>query len=503
LDFGGFVNFVQAEFWWKLLGFGVPLLGMRAIAGQMGVGKSWIDRSSLLMLSLLLFWNLSPLSFAILCLEGVISYQIIRFFQTTLPTTVDQPRNLKARLVLATGTIALLAVLAGFKYGQPASWIAALPIVGTILTVPKVGMVAPGLSFHTFQMISAMVDAYRNRLTQPMTQPMTQPIKKLDYANFVFLFPQAVSGPIERWEQLGTKLSNFQFSAQQLEPGLCWMSLGLFMKLVLADNLMRHGKLPIADVNSAWCIWLYVWIYGMRLYFDFAGYSFIALGLGKAIGIDLEINFLAPYTATNIQDFWRRWNVTLSTWFRDYLFIPLGGSRVPWGMLNLLAVFLASGIWHGSGINFILWGLYHGILIIINRLWERHLPAHPWARQLEIPPWLGWFLTVSAALLGWVFFVESDLGRLQKIGMSIVSLSSYSFENLIYEWTILRVINPLSFFILITLCLMVLGYELYCVHRLKKMPYSILVQPKFALLLLGLTIVLANREPGQFIYFSF
>jgi alginate O-acetyltransferase complex protein AlgI len=497
------VNFVQAEFWWKLLGFGLPLLGVRAIAVRMGVEKSWIDRSSLLILSLLLFWNLSPLSFAILGIEGVISYRIIRFFQTTTsPTsatsmTGDRPRNLKARLVLAVGTIALLAVLAGFKYGQPA-WIAAigaLPIVSTILTVPKVGMVAPGLSFHTFQMISAMADAYCNRLTQP--------IKKLDYANFVFLFPQAVSGPIERWEQLGTKLSNFQFSAQQLEPGLCWMSLGLFMKLVLADNLMRYCRSPIPDVNSAWCIWLYVWIYGMRLYFDFAGYSFIALGLGKAIGIELEINFLAPYAATNIQDFWRRWNVTLSTWFRDYLFIPLGGSRVRWVLFNFLAVFLASGIWHGSGVNFILWGLYHGVLMIIYRIWVRYLPAHSWAKQFEIPSWLGWFLTVSVAMLGWVFFVESDLGRLEKIVMSLSSLPSYDFENLMYEWTLLKVLNPLSFLISIALSLMVLGYELYCVHQLKKMPYSILIQPRVALLLLGLTILLANRDPGQFIYFSF
>jgi alginate O-acetyltransferase complex protein AlgI len=487
------VNFVQGEFWWQLLGFGVPLLGLRAIAGRMGFGKLWLDRSILLVLSLLLFWSLSPLSFGILCLEGALSYSIIRFFQRSGP---EPHQALKSQLVLAGGTIALLAVLAGFKYSQPAKFLETLPIVGGLLAIPKVGLVAPGLSFHTFQMISAMVDAYRQKLTQP--------IKKLDYANFVFLFPQAVSGPIERWDQLGRKLSTFQFSFQQLEPGLCWMSLGLFMKLVLAENLRRYSRSPIADINNAWCIWLYLLLYGLRLYFDFAGYSFIALGLGKAIGIDLEINFLAPYMATNIQEFWRRWNVTLSTWFRDYLFIPLGGSRVRWGMLNLLAVFLASGIWHGSGLNFIFWGLYHGILMIIHRVWSYTLSRNSqMAEQLQLPIGCSWILTFGSVILGWVFFVETDISRLQQILPTIFSWSSYSFESLIYEWTMLQIISPFSLWISVGLSLIVLGHEFYNVYHLKRMPYATLIQPRFALLLLGLAIILADREPGQFIYFSF
>jgi alginate O-acetyltransferase complex protein AlgI len=481
------VNFVQSEFWLQLLGFGLPLLGLRAIAQPMGLWKSVGDRLSLLLLSLVLFWSLSPLSFIILCFEGVVSYGIIQIF---LATPMAQKKSLSTKLLLAIGTIGLLSILAYFKYFKLPQFLEIIPLFSGILATSKVGLVAPGLSFHTFQMISAMVDAYQDRLTQP--------IKKIDYANFVFLFPQAVSGPIERWNQLGTKLTTFQFSFQYLEKGLCWMSLGLFMKLVLADNLMRYSQSPIADIKSAWCIWLYVWLYGMRLYFDFAGYSFVALGLGKSIGIDLEINFLSPYSATTIKDFWRRWNVTLSTWFRDYLFIPLGGNRVRWNLLNLLIVFLASGVWHGSSINFILWGFYHGILLVIHQVWETWF-----SRYLKISSFFSWLLTLTAVLLGWVFFVESNLGRLSQIMITLTSLSSYRFDNLIYEWAMLQMISPFFLFFTIGLSTLILGLEFYTENSLKEMPYTQLIKPRIAVLLLGLIIMLASRDPGQFIYFSF
>ena len=499
------MNFVQSDFWWKLVGLGLPLTFFRMGMIHFGLWRSFFDRVSLLIFSLILFWYLSPLSFSILLVEGMVSYQVIHFLQrqancnetsAVLSVSADEfdqaisKSNRSSLLILWSGVFILLFILAGFKYLQPIEIAKLFPTLAVFLTSLKVGMVPVGLSFHTFQMIASMVDAYRGRLTKP--------IRMVDYANFVFLFPQAASGPIERWSQLGSQLTKFQFSVKQFEVGLCWITLGLFMKLVLADNLMRYTKAPIADLNNAWCILIYAFIYGMRLYFDFAGYSFIALGLGKTIGIDLELNFLAPYSAINIQDFWRRWNVTLTTWFRDYLFVPLGGSRVPWVYCNIFAVFLASGIWHGSGLNYLLWGVYHGILMIGHRLWSQY-----WSSKLQLTPWIGRLLTWLVVIPGWIFFIESDPKRLTTIGKTLMNLASYSADNFQLESGILTLESPFFLYISIGLSSLILIVESWSIRLKKDTPYDLFITPKVSLVLLGLVILLSNRDPGQFMYFSF
>jgi len=277
----------------------------------------------------------------------------------------------------------------------------------------KFDSIPPGISFYTFQMIAFMVDTikYKHR----------EPIKFVDYLNFASFFPQVVAGPIERRSKLLPQIQNFRFrfSIENIDAGLSWIALGVFMKFVLADNLAVF--IDLNEIINVWIIWLSIFLFGLRIYFDFAGYSFIALGIARCLGINLTINFLAPYTSLNIGEFWRRWHVTLSGWFRDYVYIPLGGSRVRWVSINLLIVFGVSGLWHGAGWNYVLWGCYHGLLLIIYRSVRTDLIG---------PRPVKWALTFGSVMFGWLFFMETDFDRLLLKLKAILDPAGYKLSYL-------------------------------------------------------------------------
>ncbi|HEX4140419.1 MAG TPA: MBOAT family O-acyltransferase [Candidatus Methylacidiphilales bacterium] len=345
-------------------------------------------------------------------------------------------------------------------------------------------VIPAGISFYTFQKISLLIDYYRSGDPPP---------KPLDYLIFSGFFPQTVAGPIERAHNLLPQMQQFRFkwNPKAINEGCSWVIVGLFYKIALADNLSPYIKLDV--YQNAWDIWLCNLMFGLKIYFDFGGYSLIALGLARCFGVELSLNFQSPYLCQNMKDFWTRWHVTLNRWFRDYLYFPLGGSRVAWWALNVAFVFFLSGIWHGAGWNFIFWGLSLGVFTVINHLFSK-VPTIPAA---------SWALTMICIFFSWLFFYETRLPVLLKKLEILFTPSAYSVSG--GSWNF-RTSNGLSFTLteisLVVLCLLVLLLE-FLSSRLGDDYYAILRRPEVSIVLIVLGVALGSGYSNGFIYFAF
>ena len=475
------MNFTEFSFWWVLMVVGGPLLLLRAGAQRLKVWREAHDPLILLAVSLVLFWNASPTSFVIHIVELLINYAVIMSLRY-VPRSVGY--------LLAGFAIALdVSVLAYFKYIDFLVRDVLGPFSQTAIdesVLPRLPGLPPGISFYTFQIIAFMVDTVRSADREP--------VGFLDYLNFASFFPLVVAGPIERRADLLPQMRAFRFglAPHNLETGLRWIALGVFMKFVLADNIASFIK--SADASNPWLIWSSIYLFGFRIYFDFAGYSFIALGLGRSLGVTLTSNFMAPYSASSCTEFWRRWHVTLSQWFRDYVYIRLGGSRVRWVSLNLLVVFVVSGFWHGAGWNYILWGAYHGLLLIISRILGR------WITVSRV---VGWALTFNGAMLGWLLFMETDLRRLTEKVRSLLTLGAYSWGNLHDAIESYPGVDFMSLLVSVALATAVLLVEGRGTGASRGQAYGLLLTPAVARALLGLTVLLGARSFSEFVYFAF
>lgn len=255
-----------------------------------------------------------------------------------------------------------------------------------------------GISFYTFQTMGYTIDIFKNRI---------KPERHLGkFALYVSYFPQLVAGPIERFKHLQPQLlANNKLTYENLSQGARLMLYGFFIKMVIADNIA-----PLVDLifeapleYSLTTKWAGIFGFGWQIYADFYGYSLIAIGAARCMGVELMTNFNTPYFANSIQDFWRRWHISLSTWFRDYVFVPLGGSKVNqfiWTR-NVLVVFILSGIWHGANYTFIIWGAIHGVFYLIERFVK--IPNRSFLKPIH---WLKTYLIVS---LAWLFFRASNV----------------------------------------------------------------------------------------------
>lgn len=274
---------------------------------------------------------------------------------------------------------------------------------------PMARLVLPlAISFHTFQQVAYLVDSRRRRVCQPGLA---------NYALFVLFFPQLIAGPIVHHHQLLPQLEDrrmYRFDPVAFAAGTCFFVLGLAKKLLIADPLAGVAD-PLFDAAAQQPptlaqAWVAVLAYAFGLYFDFSGYSDMAIGLARMFGVRLPYNFASPYRATSIIDFWRRWHITLSNWLRDYLYIPLGGNRHgPWRrQFNLAITMLLGGLWHGASWTFVAWGLLHGGYLAANHAW-RALADRRLAPALPLP--LAWALTMLAVCLAWVFFRSAGFAQ--------------------------------------------------------------------------------------------
>lgn len=312
----------------------------------------------------------------------------------------------RRRCLLALSMASNLGVLAYFKYAnffvESASQV--LQQLGMQASFPTLQIVLPvGISFYTFQTLSYTIDVYRRQLA-PTRNFVT-------FALYVAFFPQLVAGPIERAKRLLPQLSApVRYARSNISIG-CWLLLfGYFKKVFVADNIGASIDPIFANAagHSAVQIWLAVLGFSAQIYGDFSGYSDIARGISRLLGFQLMVNFRCPYFAAGPSEFWRRWHISLSTWLRDYLYIPLGGNRCDGARnnFNLLTTMLIGGLWHGASMKFIAWGGYHGLLLVVERSWRAKMPHFFQAKQLL-------FLRVGVMFcltqVGWLIFRAPSL----------------------------------------------------------------------------------------------
>lgn len=299
-----------------------------------------------------------------------------------------------------------LGTLGFFKYAGffVESAATALGHLGLAVSLPTLQLVLPaGISFYTFQALSYTVDVYRGQVAAE-----TGPVR---YFAFLTFFPQLVAGPIERASFLLPQFREPRAVTQGLMAQGVWLIVwGFFLKVVIADSLAPLADLAFSSPSAGGSVIPWGTLaFGGQIYGDFAGYSAIARGVANTMGFQLSPNFAQPYLAGNIQEFWRRWHQSLSTWFRDYVYVPLGGDRkgAARTTCNLVLTFLLAGLWHGANWTFLLWGLCHGTALAIFRAWKGSAVG----RSLRIPGPVAWLLTLSVVSLGWLFFRATSIGQ--------------------------------------------------------------------------------------------
>lgn len=358
-------------------------------------------------------------------------------------------------------------------------------LLGLGLKPPSV-VIPMGLSFYTFQKIGFWIDTIRNPGNRP---------RFLDYLNFCSFFPQIVAGPIEKRASLLPQIEaiRYKIHRENIEPALKWIILGLAYKLIVADNIGDlSGKLRIDSAN-AWQVWFECFAFALRIYFDFAGYSFIAVGLALLLGVNLTLNFRCPYWSSDLREFWRNWHITLGAWLRDYVYLPLGGRRSSRWILNILIVFLVSGLWHGAGWGFLIWGLMHGIGVAFCGI------GKPWTR---LGP-LRWFFTFVYTTAAWLFFFESDPQALKAKAVSLINPLAYGIGALQQLPQVFAgPSHALTMGMILLLAIVFLAMETFG-RKQESEPYQLLRKPAVCMILVFLTIFLAPMEQSEFIYFNF
>ncbi len=332
----------------------------------------------------------------------------------------DKEKAKPRKLLLLTSLIINLGILFFFKYFNFfIDSFLALTGIDAKNSWSSINIILPvGISFYTFQTLSYTIDIYRRRI-QPTQSALT-------FFTFVAFFPQLVAGPIERAKHLIPQFEQKTvFSYKQATSGLKLMLWGLFKKMVIADQLAKIVNIVFAhpEQYGSWAIILATFLFAYQIYCDFSGYSDIAIGTARLFGIELMTNFKTPYLSRSFREFWQRWHISLSTWFRDYVYIPLGGNRgnsVFW-MRNIMITFIVSGLWHGANVTFLIWGALHGLLLIV----ERYItPTNISLNKLK--QFFGWLTTYIVVGLSWLSFRAESFQHLQTLVKNIGHSTSES-----------------------------------------------------------------------------
>lgn len=337
---------------------------------------------------------------------------------------INKAEGKRRKWYLGLSLVANIGFLAIFKYfnflNQNLGFL--LGLFGLENPIPNYPLELPiGLSFHTFQAMSYTIEVYRKK---------QKPEKDfIIYSLYVMFYPQLVAGPIERPQNLLHQFHTyFKYNFENIKQGLIRIAWGMFKKVVIADRLALMVDYAYANPveQSGSTLLVATLFYSFQIYCDFSGYSDIAIGAARLMGFNLMENFDVPYISKSISEFWRRWHISLSTWFKDYLYIPLGGSRVGEyrHYLNYFIVFMVSGLWHGAAWTFVIWGSLHGIYLILAMMRKKYLnielPSGYWTDKLQI------VITFSLVTLSWVFFRARGLSDAKTILAKIFSPSAYT-----------------------------------------------------------------------------
>jgi alginate O-acetyltransferase complex protein AlgI len=317
----------------------------------------------------------------------------------------DNGERKKLRFLVGGSVVFNIGILAWFKYAN--FFVDQLNGIASAIDYQGFNwtpiMLPIGISFFTFQANSYVFD-----IAKGDGKTLKNP---LDFALYVALFPQLIAGPIVRYHQVASQLVSRQFTMDNVSAGMIRFSHGLCKKVLIADSVAPIANvafIPGADLTTA-DAWIGILAYTIQIYFDFSGYSDMAIGLGRVFGFRFPENFKHPYSSASMTEFWRRWHVTLSEWFRDYVYIPMGGSRCSKLMTyrNLLFVFLITGFWHGANWTFIVWGLFHGFWLIIDRVQRKNLEPNDHPKGIKLVANRAWILVLI--MIGWVVFRSETL----------------------------------------------------------------------------------------------
>ncbi len=345
-------------------------------------------KNTVLLLFSLVFYSWGEPVYIVLMLSSILmNYAFGRYME-------HLPEWKKGILVTAVGMN--LAVLGFYKYfgfaAEIFTSVTGVPVKAHSLPLPI------GISFYTFQALSYIIDVYRGKVEAQRSLP--------DFALYISMFPQLIAGPIVRYQTVAGQLGSRMVNAEGLGRGMARFIFGLAKKLLLANLLgkvfeMTGFQLRQVSVLTAWTGLI---AYSLQIYFDFSAYSDMAIGLGKMLGFDFQENFDAPYGSASVTEFWRRWHISLGTWFKEYVYIPLGGNKVSAArhVLNIMIVWALTGLWHGAAWNFVLWGVYYGILLLL----EKYVIF-----RLKLPRLIGHTVTILLVFLGWGLFLCGSLGE--------------------------------------------------------------------------------------------
>ena len=352
-----------------------------------------------------------------------------------------------------------------------------------------------GISFYTFQILAYTMDVYRRKIKVEHNL--------IDFGAFVVLFPQLIAGPIVLYSDISRELKSRKITLAQIDEGVGLFIMGLASKILLADTIgalwTEVQTLGFSQVSTP-LAWMGIIAYSFQIYFDFSGYSLMAIGLGRMLGFFFPQNFNYPYISKSITEFWRRWHITLSSWFRDYVYIPLGGNRKGRGrtLLNLFAVFLVTGIWHGAGYNYILWGVINGVMIVL----ERCVRDKGWYQK--IPGLVKWAFTMFVVLMSWqVFRLESMSGIAQFFG---ILFGAVEFPSVNFTWQYYFDARIVVLMVIATVGALALdGGWVKKVHAKIQSSAPLFCVAQLALLLLMVLSVMfmVNSTYSPFIYFQY
>jgi D-alanyl-lipoteichoic acid acyltransferase DltB (MBOAT superfamily) len=323
-----------------------------------------------------------------------------------------------ATIILAGAIIANLYLLGYYKYAN--FFLETVQFFGGEKYRIENLILPLGISFFTFTQIAFLVDAWNNKARE---------YNFVDYALFVTYFPHLIAGPILHHREMIPQFreeNSRKFSYENLSVGLTVFTIGLFKKVMIADNMALYAD-PVFDTHNSpiqltfLSSWLGATAYTFQLYFDFSGYSDMAIGISRVFGIKLPINFYSPYKANNIIDFWRRWHITLSRFFKEYLYIPLGGNRKGkiQNYINIMITMVLGGLWHGASWNFVVWGFLHGLYLAVNNIWQALFPQ----QNENLISGIYRFITFLAVVIAWVFF------RAENMGSALGILAAMSGQN--------------------------------------------------------------------------
>lgn len=391
----------------------------------------------------------------------------------------------KKKLFLILTCVLDIGILAVFKYtGMITETLNMLPF----LNIPELQISLPiGISFYTFQTMSYVIDVYRD----------DAPVSKnfINFGTYVALFPQLIAGPIVRYRDVAEQLVNRRETLEMFTKGVKLFMVGLAKKVIIANTMgtLTTNIFATTDENGVVGTWVGMIAYTFQIYFDFSGYSDMACGLGNMMGFEFLKNFNYPYIAKSITDFWRRWHISLSTWFKEYVYIPLGGNRkgVKRQILNLLIVWGLTGLWHGAAYNFVLWGLYYGLLLILEKFVLKKFLD-------RLPSFVQHMYTLFIIIIGWGLFYFTDVGQLGEFMVDLFNFGNGICGNQAFN----LIMSNLPMLIIAAVASTPLATMLYT--RFEHTRFMWIPETLYCMGILAVsTASLVNQSYNPFLYFRF